>query len=461
MSFLAFESTNLAIMVRQPVIAGRNDIGSLPRGPGVNLELNNIVASNKWKSVLLLAIGCMVLSGCRAQHTNRGPYIEFTRVPLADEGGPDKLDVIEGRVIGDHPYLQIVLFARSGDWYVQPFDTQPFTQIQSDSKWKSTTHLGTDYAALLVDSEYQPPPVTEALPTEGGGVIAVAVVKGEPVFWKRWWFLLLCGLAFMSTVLAFYNYRLHQSSRQLNLRFEERLAERTRVAEELQDTWLQGVISASMQLHIAVDRLPEDLPQRASLDHVLEVMKQVVEEGRSALQRLRSSASSDSLDIEQAFSRIRQEFAVEEQIDFRVRVEGRSRPVHPIIRDEVYRIGREALVNAFRHSKAKRIDVEVKYKAKRLRVVIRDDGGGSDAQILGPNGKGDLEISGMRKRANRIGARLKVRSRAKAGTEVELSVPGHIAFQGQPSMNPLKWFTVWKRKKLDQGLQKPGREKSK
>jgi signal transduction histidine kinase len=216
-----------------------------------------------------------------------------------------------------------------------------------------------------------------------------------------------------------------------------------------------------MQLHIAVDRLPEDLPARASLDHVLQVMKQVVEEGRNALQRLRSSASSDSLDVEQAFSRIRQEFAVEEPIDYRVTVEGRSRPVHPIIRDEVYRIGREALVNAFRHSRARHIEAKVEYKTKSLRVVIRDDGGGSDAQILGSNSKGHWELSGMRKRADKIGARLKVRSRATAGTEVELSVPGHIAFQDKPSRNLLEWFTDLMRETPDQELKKPKREESK
>ena len=416
----------------------------------LNLGLKNLATSNlAWKSVLLLAIGCTLLGACRTQHTNAAPYIEFTKVPPADEGGPDKLDLIEGRVVGDHPYLQVVLFARSGDWYVQPLDTQPFTQIQSDSSWRSTTHLGTEYAALLVESDYQPPSVTDALPGTGDGVIAVAVVKGVPVFWQRWWFVLLCVLASLSAVLAFYNYRLHQSSRQLHLRFEERLAERTQVAQELHDTLLQGVISASMQLHITVDGLPEDLPAKSSLTHVLQIMGQVVEEGRSALKRLRSSDGGNSLDLEQAFSRIRQELAAEEEIDFRIIVEGRPRPVHPIIRDEVYRIGREALLNAFRRSRAKRIEVMLIYRAKHLRVVISNKGGGIDSQVS----KRDEVLSSMRERAERIGARLKVRRLAAAGTEVELSVPGHVAFQGRPSKNPLKWFTVWVRDTASRGLQ--------
>jgi signal transduction histidine kinase len=278
------------------------------------------------------------------------------------------------------------------------------------------------------------------LPGEGSGVIAVAIVKGEPVFWQRWWFLLLCVLACMSALLSFYSYRLHQGTRQLHLRFEERLAERTRIAQELHDTLLQGVISASMQLHVAVDRLPDDLPAKPSLTHVLQVMGQVLEEGRNALQRLGSSASSGSLDVEQAFSRIQQELAVQEQFEYRVTVEGHPRPVHPIIRDEVYRIGREALVNALRHSRAKSIEVKVEYKANHLRVVVSDDGGGIDPQVLRSGREGHWGLSGMRERAEGIGARLRMRSRAAAGTEVELSVPGHVAFQSQPSKSPLRWF---------------------
>ena len=224
-------------------------ICALSRDPGLNLELKKLTASNlAWKSALLLAISCMVLSGCRAERNNAESYIEFTKVPLADEGGPEKLDVIEGRAIGAHSDLQIILYARSGAWYVQPFADESFTEIQPDSSWRSATHLGTEYAALLVEPGYQPPPITDALPGQGDGVIAVASIKGEPVFWKRWWFLLLCVMASLSALSAFYNYRLHQSSRQLKLRFEERLAERTQVAQELQDTLLQGIISASMQL---------------------------------------------------------------------------------------------------------------------------------------------------------------------------------------------------------------------
>jgi signal transduction histidine kinase len=153
---------------------------------------------------------------------------------------------------------------------VQPYADEPHTQIRPYSKWRSTTHLGTEYAALLVEPGFKPPPSIEVLPSQGDGVISVAVRKGEPVFWLKWWFLLLCVLACLSAILAVYSYRLRQTTRQLHLRFEERLAERTRIAQELHDSLLQGVISASMQLHVAVDRLPDDLPTKPSLTRVLQ-----------------------------------------------------------------------------------------------------------------------------------------------------------------------------------------------
>ncbi|HKG23505.1 MAG TPA: hypothetical protein VKC34_16515, partial [Blastocatellia bacterium] len=94
-------------------------------------------------------------------------------------GGPDRLDTIEGRVIGARPGQQVVLFARSGVWWVQPVANEPFTTIDPDSTWKNSTHLGTEYAALLVEPGYRPPPTMEVLPKEGGGVIAVVTAEGE------------------------------------------------------------------------------------------------------------------------------------------------------------------------------------------------------------------------------------------------------------------------------------------
>lgn len=121
---------------------------------------------------------CILLGGCGLRSGVPGPSIEFTRVPPAVEDGPDKLDIIEGRVTGASPGQQIVLYAKSGTWWVQPLANETFTTIQADSKWINSTHLGTEYAALLVEPGYRPAATTSALPMPGGGVVAAAIAKG-------------------------------------------------------------------------------------------------------------------------------------------------------------------------------------------------------------------------------------------------------------------------------------------
>jgi hypothetical protein len=121
----------------------------------------------------------VALSGCGRKAGPSTPVIEFTKVPPADVGGPDKVAVIEGRVGGQRAGQQIVLYARSGVWWVQPLANQPFTSIQADSRWKSDIHLGTEYAALLVNPAYRPPATLDFLPQPGGDVIAIATVKGQ------------------------------------------------------------------------------------------------------------------------------------------------------------------------------------------------------------------------------------------------------------------------------------------
>lgn len=333
-----------------------------------------------------------------------------------------------------------MLFARSGAWYVQPFADQQFTRIQPDSTWSNSTHLGTEYAALLVEPEYRPPAATYELPNVGAGVVAAAVVPGTPRFWQTWWFQFLCVLGVLAAILVLYRLRLRELTRQLNVRFEERLSERTRIAQDLHDTLLQGFVSASMQLHVAADHLPADSPARVQLSRVLELMGQVIDEGRNAVRDLRSSTNGGSVDLEQALSRIEQELALDERIGFRVIVEGQARPLHPIIRDEVYRIGREALVNAFRHSGASNIEVEIEYAPKHLRLLVRDNGCGIDPKVLRSGREGHWGLSGMRERAEEIGAKLKVWSRDGAGTEVEVSIPGNTAFDFYTSHPKPGWF---------------------
>ena len=186
-----------------------------------------------------------------------------------------------------------------------------------------------------------------------------------------------------------------------------------------------------MQLHVAVDGLPETSPARASLGRVHDLMRRVIDEGRNAVRGLRS-ASTAPHDLEQAFAGVQQEVGIG-TATYRVIVEGRPRELKPMIRDEVYRIGREGLVNAFRHSGATHVELELEYGAKELHVLVRDDGRGIDPEVVHGGSDGHWGITGMRERAERIGATLKIRSRADAGTEVELRVPGPAAFERQSS----------------------------
>ena len=234
----------------------------------------------------------------------------------------------------------------------------------------------------------------------------------------------------------------------MNMRFEERLAERTRIAQDLHDTLLQGFLSASMQLHVAARQIPADAPAKPRVTRVLELMSQVIEEGRTTLNGLRSTDSS-SRDLVQSFSAIQAELPGRRHIDYRVTVEGQSRPLHPDIRDEIFRIGREALLNAFRHSQAKTIELELEYGQEQLRVLVRDDGRGMDPQVLHSGREGHWGISGMRERAEEIGGSLRLFSRAGAGTEVELSVPGRIAYESNSSQHSHRWFAKFFKGKTD------------
>ena len=118
--------------------------------------------------------------GCRAGDADRGPRVEMTNVPPADKGGPDTLDSISGRVVGARAGQRVVIFSKSRVWWVQPGARHPYTAIAPDATWTSSTHLGTEYAALLVEPSYVPPTSTEDLPVAGSGVVAVTVVPGDP-----------------------------------------------------------------------------------------------------------------------------------------------------------------------------------------------------------------------------------------------------------------------------------------
>ncbi len=191
-----------------------------------------------------------------------------------------------------------------------------------------------------------------------------------PAFYQTRWFATLCTLAFCGLAWFAYNLRIRQVAARLDKRFDERLAERTRIAQDLHDTLLQGFFSALMQLHVADDEIAPDSSAKPLVSRVLQLMRQVIDEGRNALQGLRLSHLACD-DLAQALFRIPQELAIACEAEFHVTIEGHAQPLRPIIRDDVYRIVREAVANALRHSKAAHINVELDFGPDRLKVTIQ------------------------------------------------------------------------------------------
>lgn len=206
------------------------------------------------------------------------------------------------------------------------------------------------------------------------------------------------------------------------LRQEERCRERNRIACELHDTLLQGLLSATMQLQIAEGWVPSDSPAKPLLSRVHNLMRKGIAEGRAALQGLRST-EAPSTTLEQSLTDFQKELPPADRARLRILKMGRAKSVDAAVVQQIYLIAREALLNALRHANAKRIEVEIHYSPRKLRVTVRDDGTGIDAQLLHSGRQAHWGLTVMRERAAHIGGRLHIRSRRSAGTQVELSLP--------------------------------------
>jgi signal transduction histidine kinase len=218
-----------------------------------------------------------------------------------------------------------------------------------------------------------------------------------------------------------------QRKRELDSREQRRLG-RIRIAGELHDTLLQGSLGAPLVVGVRLQGIAEDSPARASLNRASHLMQRAIDEGRAVFQGLRSLVVAAGPiapgSLEREFSNLLREVASGAQT--RILVTGQPRSLKPEIQQQIYLIGREALVNTLRHSKATRIEAEVAYLRGHLRVVVRDNGCGIDAQVVLSGQASHRGLLGMRDRAKSIGAEVRIFSRRGAGTEVEISMPRGI-----------------------------------
>ena len=253
-----------------------------------------------------------------------------------------------------------------------------------------------------------------------------------PAYYQTNWFRAFCAVFFMALLWAAYRWRVRQLRHQFEMTLDARVGERTRIARDLHDTLLQSFHGLLLRFQTVSQLLPErPVEAKEKLDNAIDQAAEAVTEGRDAVQGLRDSTIQTN-DLALAISTLGEELAAEStghRPAFRVAVEGQSRDLHPILRDEVYKIAAEALRNAFLHAAAKQVEVEIRYDNERFRLRVRDDGKGVDAAFLSQQGKErHFGMPGMRERATLIGGKLTIWSEVDAGTEVELRLPGDIAY---------------------------------
>jgi len=254
-----------------------------------------------------------------------------------------------------------------------------------------------------------------------------------PPWWSTKWFRILCAVLAVSLLWAAHQGRLRQLHHQFEMTLEARVGERTSIARELHDTLLQSFHGLMLRFEIVSQLLPErPVEAKEQLDKAIDRAAEALTEGRDAVQGLRASTVQTN-DLAQAINTLGEELANDPGNQgspaFGVTVEGDSRDLHPILRDEIYRIAAEALRNAFRHAHARQVEVEIRYGHQQFRLRVRDDGRGIDLAILSGHGpEGHFGLRGIRERANAMGGKLVVWSEIDAGTEVELNVPASRAY---------------------------------
>jgi signal transduction histidine kinase/ligand-binding sensor domain-containing protein len=267
-----------------------------------------------------------------------------------------------------------------------------------------------------------------------------------PAWYQTYWFRVLCVLSLGGLIYCAYLLRMRQYAAEMRRLFNERLDERVRIARELHDTLLQSFHGLMFQFQAARNLLPRK-PDSAmqALDEAILTTEQALAEGRDAIHDLRPEPTGQT-DLVELLTATGQELTGADTASghppgFRVTVEGKPQRLEPTLQDEVYRIGREVIRNAFRHAIAGRVEVEIRYDDHQLRLRIRDDGRGIDPKVLETSGRpGHWGLSGIRERADRIGARLKFWSESDAGTEVELVVPAAVAYEKQPHRRRSRLF---------------------
>jgi signal transduction histidine kinase/ligand-binding sensor domain-containing protein len=261
---------------------------------------------------------------------------------------------------------------------------------------------------------------------EAGAEIAFAIA---PAFYQTNWFRVLVAVVLLICFWQLYRLRVHQLTTQVRGKLNARLEERERIARELHDTLLQSTQGLILLFQSFAARVGRPDPMRGQMEAALDQADQLLNEARDRVSDLRTAGLET--DIALAIRRAGEEVFANVSVDFRVSTTGTPRHLTSSVADDIYRIAREALLNAARHADASVIEVEIAYEPKTLRLRIRDNGNGLDVESAEPKPR-HFGLMGMRERANRIGASLKIVSGKGAGTDIEVVVSGAATYDRDP-----------------------------
>ena len=265
-----------------------------------------------------------------------------------------------------------------------------------------------------------------------------------PAYYQTLWFKATLWTTAVMLLWLFYLYRLRQISAEIHTRFHERQRERERIARELHDTLLQGFQRLVLRFQAILNRIPEDDPLRASVGNALLRADEVLIEGRDRVLEIRSEPSHNLHNRLGSFG----DSQASESTSFQLFLVGTVVALKPLICAEVYCIAREALANAFRHASASQVAAELIYDRAQFNLRIRDNGTGIDEQTVSGGRLGHWGLQGMRERANLLGGKLSIWSRPGSGTEIELLIPGKLAYTESGRSDRVSWGKrlIWGRR---------------
>jgi signal transduction histidine kinase/ligand-binding sensor domain-containing protein len=251
---------------------------------------------------------------------------------------------------------------------------------------------------------------------------ARASVRVRPFFYQTKVFIVFCVIVGIALIVEITRRRTHSIAERWNLRFQERAAERERIAYQIHDTVIQDIIGTALHLElIGLDIAEQPADASRMLEGLATRMRETIARSRNMVSSLHSTAVPD-YDLLDVLETSASEFRLGPSPQFHLVSEGQSRKLHPLIRDEVYRICREALANAFRHANAQNIEVRVRFEPQEIKVSVIDDGAGMDDHTRLHGRPGHFGLSSMQAHAQRIGAQVVVESRPEFGTQVKLRV---------------------------------------